>query len=289
MNERLNPRGLPFYEAVALKGVGVEETLKGATALVFRSLAARYGGPGTTAPGKTEGPGTKPPMPGPGSTGPLPRPAAAAPVASAPPPRAVPSQPAPARSRPPAAATATLPPTPGGEEDVLESLELQPEEEELSLEVDDSEVLDNTNPTPQAKPGHDTVARSGPETDELRDRLRQPPASVQFEPIEEDAEEEISLDPPDPEPARPDPPRRLPEAARGAETPRPAPPVRLPNPTTPTPAPRPVPTTAPVSIEVKPGTPAEAEVAIPVQLMVGGRMTQVQINVRLVLDLKFPK
>jgi hypothetical protein len=50
-----------------------------------------------------------------------------------------------------------------------------------------------------------------------------------------------------------------------------------------------VPTTVPVSIEVKPGMPTEAEVAIPVQLMIGGRMTEVQINVRLVLDLKFPK
>jgi signal recognition particle receptor subunit beta len=45
LGERLNERELPFYEAVAIKGIGVEETLKGATALVFRSLAARYGGP----------------------------------------------------------------------------------------------------------------------------------------------------------------------------------------------------------------------------------------------------
>ena len=44
LNERLNPRGLPFYEAVAVKGQGVEETLKGVTATVFRSLATKYGG-----------------------------------------------------------------------------------------------------------------------------------------------------------------------------------------------------------------------------------------------------
>src|SRR6186713_2229048 len=41
LNAKLNPRGLPFYEAVAVKGQGVEETLKGVTATVFRSLASR--------------------------------------------------------------------------------------------------------------------------------------------------------------------------------------------------------------------------------------------------------
>jgi signal recognition particle receptor subunit beta len=295
MNERLNPRGLPFYEAVALKGVGVEETLKGATALVFRSLAVRYGGPGA-APGRAgEGPGTKPPVPAPGGTGPLPRPPAppAPGVAGPAPARAVPYEPVPARSRPPIAATATLPPTPGAEEDLLESLELQPDaEEELSLEVDDdSEVLDDTHPKPRHKPGQETVARSAPETDHLRARLRQGPSAVQFEPIEEDVEE-ISLDPPESEPPpRPTPPsappRRPAEPARTNDTPRPSPPVRLP----PAAAERRAEPAAsvPVSIEVKPGAPTEAEVTIPVQLMVGGRVTEVQINVRLILDLKFPK
>ncbi len=55
LNERLNPKNLPFYEAVAMKGVGVEETLKGVTALVFRSLASRYGSPETPAPGPSRG------------------------------------------------------------------------------------------------------------------------------------------------------------------------------------------------------------------------------------------
>ena len=39
LNERLNPRGVPFFEAVARQGIGVEETLKGATTLVFSALA----------------------------------------------------------------------------------------------------------------------------------------------------------------------------------------------------------------------------------------------------------
>src|SRR5687768_14500916 len=44
LNARLNPKGFPFYEAVAVKGIGVEETLKGVTAVVFRALSAKYGG-----------------------------------------------------------------------------------------------------------------------------------------------------------------------------------------------------------------------------------------------------
>src|SRR5678815_4179009 len=46
LNEKLNPRGLPFFEAVAMKGQGVDETLKAATGLVFKSLATKYGGGG---------------------------------------------------------------------------------------------------------------------------------------------------------------------------------------------------------------------------------------------------
>jgi signal recognition particle receptor subunit beta len=277
MNERLNPKGLPFFEAVALKGVGVEETLKGATALVFRSLATRYGGP--NPPGKTgDGPGTKPPLAAPGTTGPVSRPQpAAAPVAAAPA-RAAAS----AAVRPPAAATATLPPTPGAEEDALESLDLQPDgDEELSLEVDDSEVLDNTNPTPRTRPGQDTVARSGAEVDDLREQLRQPRSAVRFEPVEEDVEE-IALEAPEPEPA-PAPKPRPPAPAtrpRVADAPRPAP-----EPLTPPPAANPI----PVAVDLKPGAPAEAQVMIPLELTINGRRTPVHVMVKLVLDLTIPK
>jgi signal recognition particle receptor subunit beta len=279
MNERLNPRGLPFYEAVALKGVGVEETLKGATALVFRSLATRYGGPNPT--GKSgDGPGTKPPVAAAGTTGPIPRPAAVAPVASTAPARA--AAPAPARVRPPAAATATLPPTPGAEEEHLESLDLQPdgEDEELSLEVDDSEVLDNTNPKPRPRVGQETMARSGPETDDLRERLRQPPrpAAVEFEAVEDI--EEIALDGPDPEPAparRPDPPApRRPEPVRADDTPRPTPPPRMAQPQTP----------PPVAIELSAGAPAEAEVTIPLELTINGKRRKVEVHLKLVVELR---
>ena len=78
LNEKLNPRGLPYFEAVAMKGIGVEETLKGATTLVFRALATKYGGAeGSAAAGRPAAPARPAP---PVSSAP----AAPAPAASAP-------------------------------------------------------------------------------------------------------------------------------------------------------------------------------------------------------------
>ncbi len=48
LNARLNPRNLPYFEAVAFKGTGVEETLKGITKQLFQWLS-RYYGEGDTA------------------------------------------------------------------------------------------------------------------------------------------------------------------------------------------------------------------------------------------------
>ena len=44
LNERLNPRGMPAFEAVAINGTGVEETLKGITKLLFQWLSRHYEG-----------------------------------------------------------------------------------------------------------------------------------------------------------------------------------------------------------------------------------------------------
>jgi CheY-like chemotaxis protein/signal recognition particle receptor subunit beta len=43
LNERLNPRNLPYFEAVAFKGIGVEDTLKGVTKQLFQWLSRYYG------------------------------------------------------------------------------------------------------------------------------------------------------------------------------------------------------------------------------------------------------
>jgi CheY-like chemotaxis protein/signal recognition particle receptor subunit beta len=43
LNERLNPRGMPAFEAVAIQGTGVEDTLRGITKLLFQWLNKHYG------------------------------------------------------------------------------------------------------------------------------------------------------------------------------------------------------------------------------------------------------
>ena len=43
LNARLNPRNLAYFEAVALKGIGVEETLRGITSALFHWLSTYYG------------------------------------------------------------------------------------------------------------------------------------------------------------------------------------------------------------------------------------------------------
>ena len=92
LNERLNPRGLPYAEAVAIKGPGVEETLKLVTRVVFGTLSQRYGDgavsplstpvpPAVRSTSMSPGPGgTHPPAgPGPGRTNPPALPELAAP------------------------------------------------------------------------------------------------------------------------------------------------------------------------------------------------------------------
>jgi hypothetical protein len=44
LNEALNPRRLPHFEAIASEGKGVEETLRAITKLLFASLASFYAG-----------------------------------------------------------------------------------------------------------------------------------------------------------------------------------------------------------------------------------------------------
>jgi len=65
LNERMNPHNVPFYEAVAVKGTGVEDTLKAVTKLVFKSLSAKYGdgGAASSPPGRAPGPPRSAPPP----------------------------------------------------------------------------------------------------------------------------------------------------------------------------------------------------------------------------------
>jgi len=93
MNTRLNRHNAPFYEAVAMTGIGVEDTLKAVTKLVLNNLSAKYRleeGASPTAGGRDSAPPAPPPTasaPAPAridpparhSAGPARRPAAAPP------------------------------------------------------------------------------------------------------------------------------------------------------------------------------------------------------------------
>jgi signal recognition particle receptor subunit beta len=179
LNEKLNPRGLPFYEAVAVKGQGVEETLKGVTATVFRSLASRYGG-ASAVPAAAAPPA---PVPRPVAPAPVPDPAPEPPPAAAPVPPPVAPWSAPFRPAPVAAAVAApaalgdspeellgsldavpapgeglpelglddLPHAPAAEPEELELEELPLREPELNLEaIEDEEIVeeDEIGPAP---------------------------------------------------------------------------------------------------------------------------------------------
>ncbi len=287
LNERMNPKGIPFFEAVAVKGIGVEETLKGVTGLVFRSLASKYGG--AEATGGTPAFPLQGAVPVAATPAPVRPPAAAAAPPHVPAPAAVrPSPPVPApRPAPPRAASATLPPlnmtpAPQPSEDLLESLELQPsgDAEALPLEADEEEFdlsepaeheleelsaeeeLSFDTPPPSPPNPRETLVRSESEAEDLRRRIGRPALpDVSLEHVEEEESEvdEIPLDL-DPEPAPAPPP--APVAVRAAAA-TPAPitlPPRAAVPAAPAPVVRPAPAPVPA---VVPAPPHPAPVAAP--------------------------
>jgi signal recognition particle receptor subunit beta len=318
LNERLNPSGLPFFEAVAIRGQGVEETLKGATAMVFRSLATKYGGADAAA---SAPPSPEAAAPAARAVKP-PRPTTDTPVPMAAPPAAVPPPDTPPQPRKPGSATlpglakAKAPPPPPVEEDLLDSIELHPEveEQEFSFEVTttdpgraaeaDEEVIDadelaglgeseefpleepalptSTLPPPKRVDARTTLVSDPGEAAELRARIRAPiEQELQLDEIEDEDEiESISLD---------EPAQRAPAAA--APAPAPTPPVAQPQrpraaaPANPASAATPV-TTAPVSVELT-AVPGRTEVSIPVELHLrNGSTAQVVIHLSLKLNLE---
>jgi len=315
LNERLNPKGLPYFEAVAMKGIGVEETLKGATTLVFRALATKYGGAEGSAATTTA-----PPRP-------------AAPPVSAPAPSAAASAP----SRGP---TSTLPPNarpaagPAVEEEIELDLPDPSDGEEISLPSSDGEeislsmdeepgVLARSEKTDPRVAGKSTLIRD--DAADLRRRIAEPlpEPELSLEAIDDDEVEieELTFDNPPPAPPMrpaPAPVRPAPVAARPAApaptavAPPPAPrAVAAPSPPprpapAPAPAPRPAPaagpaassalspapprppatiSTAPVSVQLS-GSPGTTDIAIPVEVILSNGTAQVHINLRLTLNLK---
>jgi signal recognition particle receptor subunit beta len=298
LNERLNPNGLPSHEAVAIKGQGVEETLKTITSLVFRSLASKYG--------NAENQASAVAVPALATTGPTP---STAPAYGGPGPTTLPPKPSvPPVPRPAAPAAAT-------HDDLLDSLELTPtaESEDDIIEIDvDAAVAPSRAMAP--RPGaplqldpRATVASTPAESDLIREKIRRLVPKTPVEPMAEPMDEEfddISLDEVlEAEPLPPVIQARAPAALR------PPPPVasptqalpRLPNvnalqraPGPPTP--RPVaPAGAPAPVAVgsptikSTGDPNDFEITIPLSVTTNPQTGQVVLHLHLKLDLRPPR
>ncbi len=258
LNERMNPRNVPFFEAVAIKGQGVEETLKGVTQLVFRSLATRYGGADAAAAAKAPAPQSAPP----------PRP-----VAAPPPPPVLPTMDV------------------AADDSLLDSLELHPAEasdfgEEISLdtplveslvEIDalDVELPVPAMPAPPPRPavGKATLISAPQEAEDLRRRIARPSVpDLRLEELgvdEDDDFDELAM----PVPARP--------PARPSATPQRVGVTTLP-PGGPAAA---AIATPPVAVALPRAGPA-TDVTIPVEVRIGEGEAQVAIHIRLTLSLK---
>ena len=266
LNERLNPANHPFHEAVAVKGTGVEDTLKGVTRLLFKSLSARYGdsaAPGTNP--KAVPPASNPPTPAPKAAARAPAPRAAAPPRPARP-AGGPPAPSPARG----SAEELLGGLGGGHDPVLE-------------EVVDEESSGFTKTDPKG-----TMISNRFDAEDLRRRIAAPaPAAQEFEvDLEEIEEEEEEIDELSIEaepPPRPDPvvsPSTAPRTARSAPAPAPpAPAARTPRP--------PAGPTASMPVEVRLDvTPGQAEVQVPIELELEPGTTRITLNLRLSLNFK---
>jgi signal recognition particle receptor subunit beta len=312
LNERLNPRGVPFFEAVAVKGQGVEETLKGVTGLVFRSLAAKYGGADSASPARPTV-AVRPVAPAPLRPVPV---DPATPLVVAP---QVPSAPDPPAVAAPSSLPALKMQAGATTDELLDSLELQPATEiddllpeapDLGMdpagppsdEEDEIETvdLDDAFPSPAPQPapppakekGRITLVSGPKETDDLRRKISRPSLpELSLDDLDDDDDlDELSFDS---EPV-PEAPRPAPSPLDGLRVDTLPPGSRA---VTAEPAPSPAPpretevatvATAPVSIQL-PGAHGQTDVSIPVEVTLGRGSTQVTIHLRLTLNLNLPQ
>ncbi len=270
LNERLNLRDLPFFEAVAPKGIGVEDTLKAVTKLVFRSLSVRYGDPSASSPGQSRPPMrpqsapevmTAAPVGAPGGPpddlgftarpAPAARAATPAPPPEQPPANAPPLGPdsGPPRARPPRAGGAR-PPT------------------EMTLPTPSLHAALTPEPRSSlhAHPAHATLVSTANEAEELRRRIAAPhtPAMEDGAPAMEDLDleeiEEVDTSPFAPPPVEP--------------------PLR------PATIPPPQPVTTPEPPSQVPQVAGPSEIEVPVEIPVAPGTTEIRLRLRLILKPK---
>ena len=255
LNEKLNPRGLPFYEAVAVKGQGVEETLKGVTATVFRSLASKYGG-ASAAPAAPE-PAAAAPRPSaapPPAPAPKPVAAVSAPPAAQAPPTPRVAQPAPA----PVAAAVAAPPIIG--EEMLDSLVSPPAASEGMAELGFEELPDAPLPEPEEIELEELTAEEPASPPASKGRTVAEP-ELSLEAIdEEEIVEEDEIAPAPAYSALDEEPAATPARARGTVS------------------------TAPVSVDLSAAS-GSTDIAIPVDVSLNNGATRVQLQIRLTLNL----
>jgi len=296
LNERLNPRAVPFFEAVAKQGIGVEETLKGATTLVFKSLAGKYGGeaggPSTLKTGAQPAPSAPAPAAAPAATPPA---RAASPPPPPPPTRAIPVSPPPRPMEDPlldlAPAPALRPSDMQSTDDLLDSLDLGGSSggsAELDLgnvpdgdveeTIEELEVLpddDAPEPAPpSARPGRTTLVKDEDESEEIRRRIGRPVhtgAALDELNVDDDVEE-ISIEGPTLGKGRSftglgDDGRKAAPAARGDARQHIVP----------------APVSVPVEVTVARG---EHELTVPIEVTVGRAGTSTHLRLHIALKIK---
>src|SRR3990172_6300362 len=149
LNARLNPRKVPFFEAVAFKGIGVEETLRGITKALFQWLSEYYETEEPTAEPAPPVPEAKEPAaPAPGRV--VVRVAAptrpAPPLSPSPPPATTPPAVSPAKPKPvtlPPAETAPARPEPPG---------IAPDAETIRIKAQPAPPQKQAAPPPEPRP-----------------------------------------------------------------------------------------------------------------------------------------
>ena len=284
LNEKLNPRGLNHSEAVAIKGMGVEETLKAVTGLVFRSLAGKYGSPedarANQAAASAQAAPVAAPRPAPAPARPAsPLRADTAPRRDTAPPQALSFGDAAPPLSVPASSFAPMNMGESQDDALLESLDLEaaPESEENLLvdELDVEEVALDDLPAAQPSDPRATMVSTPKDAEDLRRRITAPVAGhARVEPAAE-----LQLGEPEeiPVPVSPAPPASLaPPVAQGRTT-----------------APVPRPAAVAPAAQVKVSVPAQAlgasgtpEVTVPITVVVDKASGQATVNLKLQLQIK---